>query len=110
MKRIDAFIDTARLSTVRDELKKLGIQSFWFRRSMSSGRTPGAKVFYRSLEMKDSATRGLELTLVVADEQLRHVVRVLETHSVEGEILVSSLEEAFRVAVPAVKPLLTSVS
>ena len=108
MKRVDAFIDPTHLSTIREELKKLAIQSFWVRPCTTIGHSPGAKLFYRSVEITDSATREFELTLVVADEQLRPLVRVLEAHAAGAEVLVSSIESCHGSA-PAVRPLLTSV-
>jgi nitrogen regulatory protein P-II 2 len=103
--QIDAFINPTRLSNVREELTRLGIRSFRIRPITSIGRSSGARPFNRSIELTDSETRDLELTLVVADEQLGRVIRALETHAADAEILVSSIEDACRVSKPAVTPL-----
>ncbi|MEO6599616.1 MAG: P-II family nitrogen regulator [Polyangiaceae bacterium] len=91
MKRIDTLIHPARWEEARALFETLAVPVM-LREVKTYGRTPPRREVYRGTAYYASFASELELTAVVAEEQLEHALSVLEPLAHGGEILVSTVE------------------
>ncbi len=102
MKRIDTLIHPALWEQTRALFEALAVP-VTLREVKTFGRTPPRREVYRGAAYYSNVAPELEVTAVVADEQLERVLAALEPLAHGGEILVSHLEARLHHA-PTARP------
>lgn len=99
MKKIEAIIQLSKLNEVQDALEGIGIDAMTVCEVKGFGRQNRHKETYRSKEYTINFLPMIKIDLVVADETLEQVVKVVVQSaktgsSGDGKILVSDVKEA----------------
>jgi nitrogen regulatory protein P-II 1 len=99
MKKIEAIIQLSKLNEVQDALAEIGIDVMTVCEVKGFGRQNRHKETYRSKEYTINFLPMIKIDLVVADENLERVVKVViqsarRGSSGDGKILISDVKEA----------------
>jgi len=102
MKRIEAIIKPFKLEDVKDELAEAGISGMTVSDVKGYGRQQGHSELYRGAEYVVDFLPKIKLDLVVSDEQVDEVIKLIsqaaKTGKIgDGKIFVSAIEKVIRI-------------
>ncbi|MGB3750904.1 MAG: P-II family nitrogen regulator [Arcobacteraceae bacterium] len=102
MKRIEAIIKTFKLEDVKDTLAEAGINGMTVSDVKGYGRQQGHSELYRGAEYVVDFLPKIKLDLVVSDEQVDEVIKIIsqaaKTGKIgDGKIFVSAIEKVIRI-------------
>jgi nitrogen regulatory protein P-II 1 len=102
MKKIEAIIKPFKLDEVKEALAGIGVDGMTVSDVKGFGRTGGKREVYRGAEYIVDFVPKTKLEIVVRDEQVRHVVEVIERAAKtgkigDGKIFVLPVEHAVRI-------------
>ena len=102
MKRIEAVIKPFKLEDVKDALSEAGITGMTVSDVKGYGRQQGHSELYRGAEYVVDFLPKIKLDIVVAEEQVEDVVKIIaesaRTGKIgDGKIFVSSIEKIVRI-------------
>jgi len=102
MKRIEAIIKPFKLEDVKDSLAEAGISGMTVSDVKGYGRQQGHSELYRGAEYVVDFLPKIKLDLVVSDEQVDEVIKLIsqaaKTGKIgDGKIFVSSVEKVIRI-------------
>ena len=102
MKKIEAFIQPAKLDEVKDALKGAGIEGVTVSEVRGHGRQKGRTETYRGHEYQIDLLPKVKLEIIVTDSQLEPILGTLTQAARsgrigDGKIFVSPIEEAIRI-------------
>jgi len=102
MKRIEAIIKPFKLEDVKDALAEAGINGMTVSDVKGYGRQQGHSELYRGAEYVVDFLPKIKLDLVVSDEQVDEVIKLIsqaaKTGKIgDGKIFVSAIEKVIRI-------------
>lgn len=102
MKKIEAFIQPAKLDEVKDALKGAGIEGVTVSEVRGHGRQKGRTETYRGHEYQIDLLPKVKLEIIVTDSQLEPILGTLTQAARsgrigDGKIFVSPIEDAIRI-------------
>jgi nitrogen regulatory protein P-II 1 len=102
MKKIEAIIQPFRLDEVKEALKEAGVDGLTISEVHGHGRQKGHTEVYRGSEYKVDVIPKIKLELIVSDDRMDHLVKVISDAARtgklgDGKIFVSAIEQAFRI-------------
>jgi nitrogen regulatory protein P-II 1 len=102
MKKIEAFIQPAKLDEVKDALKGAGIEGVTVSEVRGHGRQKGRTETYRGHEYQIDLLPKVKLEIIVTDSQLEPILGTLTQAARsgrigDGKIFVSAIEDAIRI-------------
>ncbi|MBN1846957.1 MAG: P-II family nitrogen regulator [Deltaproteobacteria bacterium] len=102
MKKIEAIIKPFKLDDVKEGLSVLGIKGLTVSEVKGFGRQRGHKEIYRGAEYEVDFVPKIKLEIVVDDDQVESVVKIIQGKAQtgkigDGKIFIISIEEAIRI-------------
>ena len=102
MKKITAFIKPFKLNEVRKALEDIGVQGMSITESRGYGRQKGQSEIYRGEEYDTSLLPKLRIEIATTNELYKKIIDAImsaaKTGQIgDGKILVSELEEVYRI-------------
>lgn len=102
MKKIEAVIKPFKLDEVKDALNELGIQGMTITEVKGFGRQKGHTELYRGTEYVVDFIPKIKIEIVVPDNIVEEVVRVIEKTAKtgkigDGKIFISNVDDAVRI-------------
>ena len=102
MNKIEAIIKPFKLDEVKEALAEIGIQGMTVSEVKGFGRQKGQTEVFRGSEYTVDFVPKIKLEIVVADEALDRVVKVIQETAKtgkigDGKIFISKLEEIVRI-------------
>jgi nitrogen regulatory protein P-II 1 len=102
MKKIEAVIQTSRLTAVKDALQEIGIDGMTVAEVRGHGRQKGHTEVYRGNEYTVDLLPKIKLEVVLADSMLEGAIQAIlkaaKTGKIgDGKIFVYQVEEAIRI-------------
>ncbi len=102
MKKIEAVIQTSRLTAVKDALQEIGIDGMTVAEVRGPGRQKGHTEVYRGNEYTVDLLPKIKLEIVLADSMLEAAIQAIlkaaKTGKIgDGKIFVYQVEEAIRI-------------
>ena len=102
MKKVEAVIKPHKIEDVRNALAAIGIMGLTAWEVRGFGRQKGHQELYRGSEYQVNFMPKVRLDIVVADEQVEEVLKVIaesaQTGTIgDGKIFVSAVEKAVRI-------------
>ncbi len=102
MKKIEAVIQTSRLTAVKDALQEIGIDGMTVAEVRGHGRQKGHTEVYRGNEYTVDLLPKIKLEIVLADSMLEAAIQAIlkaaKTGKIgDGKIFVYQVEEAIRI-------------
>lgn len=102
MKKVEAIIQPFKLEDVKDALKSIGVDGMTVTDVRGHGRQKGHKEIYRGQEYEVDLRPKLKLELVVPDDRLDEVVRIVvraaRTGKIgDGKLFIYDVAEAVRI-------------
>ncbi|HWR53653.1 MAG TPA: P-II family nitrogen regulator [Bryobacteraceae bacterium] len=102
MKKVEAIIQPFKLEDVKEALKAIGIDGMTVTDVRGHGRQKGHKEIYRGQEYQVDLRPKLKLELVVTDDRLDEVVRIVvraaRTGKIgDGKLFIYDVAEAIRI-------------
>ena len=102
MNKIEAIIKPFKLDEVKEALAEVGIQGMTVSEVKGFGRQKGQTELYRGSEYTVDFVPKIKLEIVVADDTVDRVVKVIQETAKtgkigDGKVFVSAIEEAVRI-------------
>lgn len=102
MKKIQAIIRPCALEELKEVLSKMDINGLTITQVMGCGNQNGWKEYYRGSEIFLNVLAKIEVSVVVQDNQVDHIidtiVNIVRTGEVgDGKIFVTNVERAIRI-------------
>jgi len=102
MKKIEAIIRPCALEELKDVLSKMDINGLTISQVMGCGNQNGWKEYYRGSEIFMNVLPKIEVSVVVQDEKVDHIINtiinVVKTGEIgDGKIFVSDVERVIRI-------------
>ncbi len=102
MKKVEAIIQTSRLTAVKEALQEIGIDGMTVSEVRGHGRQKGHTEIYRGNEYTVDLLPKIKIEIVLPDDRLDQVLDTLlkaaKTGKIgDGKIFVYSVEEAIRI-------------
>ncbi len=102
MKKVEAIIKPFKLDDVKEGLAALGIKGLTVTEVRGFGRQRGHREIYRGAEYQVDFVSKLKIEVVMADEMVPDVVKVIQERARtgqigDGKIFISPVEEAIRI-------------
>jgi nitrogen regulatory protein P-II 1 len=102
MKKVEAIIQPFKFEEVKDALKGMGVDGMTISDVRGHGRQKGHKEVYRGQEYEVDLLPKVKLELVIPDDRLEEVIRVLtraaRTGKIgDGKLFVYDVAEAIRI-------------
>jgi nitrogen regulatory protein P-II 1 len=102
MKKVEAIIQPFKLEDVKEALKSIGVDGMTVTDVRGHGRQKGHKEIYRGQEYEVDLRPKLKLELVVPDERLDEVVKIVvrsaRTGKIgDGKVFIYDVAEAVRI-------------
>jgi nitrogen regulatory protein P-II 1 len=102
MKKIEAIIKPFKLEDVKDALSQAGVNGMTVSDVKGYGRQQGHSELYRGAEYVVDFLPKVKLEIVVENEMLKEVIKIIEDNAKtgkigDGKIFVTNLEEVIRI-------------
>src|SRR5450755_802804 len=86
MTKLEAVIQTSKLDAVKDALHEIGVEGMTVLEARGHGRQKGHTELYRGREYTVDLIPKIKIEMVLADEMIEKVVRVIVTAARTGKI------------------------
>src|SRR5512143_2252903 len=102
MTRVEAVIQTSKLDAVKTALQEIGVEGMTVIEVRGHGRQKGHTEFYRGREYTVDLLPKIKIELIVMDERVEEVVKVISdaarTGKIgDGKIFLSKIEDVIRI-------------
>ena len=102
MTKVEAIIQTSKLESVKAALHEIGVEGMTVLEARGHGRQKGHTEFYRGREYTVDLLPKIKIELVVIDERVEEVVKVISdaarTGKIgDGKIFLSKVDEVIRI-------------
>jgi nitrogen regulatory protein P-II 1 len=102
MTKLEAVIQTSKLDAVKDALHEIGVEGMTVLEARGHGRQKGHTEFYRGREYTVDLIPKIKIEMVLADEMIEKVVRVIVTAARtgkigDGKIFLTKVDDAIRI-------------